>query len=263
MDQLLAKILGLSYELFGVFLPGLIALLFLIAWWAATGDLASQWTFAAIPTLTIASVEKIITSLDSRLGIGVAIPSLIASYFLGNALVWASRSGKPDPGATRLYLTWMALTLKIPKPEYSYDQKLQPLMDAVIKRLGEASPLGWRLFYPVVKSYLSRNLANSLVSTYQNKYTFHRSLVMAAAILFWLCSVTVIGGAITHYVNGAVPRWGWLGALTAASLFMVMGFSGSYRMHWVMFGDTIITEAYSLLCVTQVDKSSAGKPADN
>jgi hypothetical protein len=246
-----------------VFLPGLIAILFLIAWWAVTGDLASKWTFAAIPALTIASVENIITNLDARLGIGVAIPTLIASYFLGSALVWTSRSGTPAKEANRLYLMWMAMTLKIPKPEHAYDPNLQPLMDAVSKRLGEASPLAWRLFYPVVKSYLSRNLAQSLVSTYQNKYTFHRSIVMAAAILFWLCVATVVGGLVTHRVNGAVPHWAWLSALMAASLIMVLGFSGSYRMHWQMFDNTIITEAYSLICVTHDERSSAGKSNSN
>ena len=155
------------------------------------------------------------------------------------------------------------MTLKIPKPEHAYDPNLQPLMDAVSKRLGEASPLAWRLFYPVVKSYLSRNLAQSLVSTYQNKYTFHRSIVMAAAILFWLCVATVVGGLVTHRVNGAVPHWAWLSALMAASLIMVLGFSGSYRMHWQMFDNTIITEAYSLICVTHDERSSAGKSNSN
>lgn len=249
MNELLGKLSDLSYEVFGIFLPGLIAILFIVAWWAAIGDLAPHWSFGHVPRLTTVTTERIINGLDAEIGIGIAVPLIFLSYFVGNALVWISRTGSPDGNANTIHLLRLALTLKIPKPEHSYSPQLQSLLDAAAARLGPSSPLTWRQFYPVVKSVLSESVSRSLIPTYQNKYTFHRSIVMAAATLFWLSATAVLGALVTRCYCSIAPHWAALAALLAASLAMVLGFTRSYRLYWEMFGNATITEAYSLLCV--------------
>ena len=95
--------------------------------------------------------------------------------------------------------------------------------------------LEWRMFYPVGKAYLARNVANSLVTTYQNKYTFHRSLVLGAVVVFWLSAFALITAAVTNHFVHVDPRWYQLIGLAAFSLFMVNGFTASYRLHWGLF----------------------------
>ena len=248
MDQILAKLVNLSYELLGVFLPGFIFSLFILLVWWCTGDLISVITTGGIPALTVNWLEGFIQKLDVRLGVGLAVPAILASYFLGNLLVWISRSGRPDSNANSWHLLRSSLFLKIPKPEHSYAVALGPLFDRVREKFtapGVAS-LEWRMFYPVGKAYLARNVANSLVTTYQNKYTFHRSLVLGAVVVFWLSAFALITAAVTNHFVHVVPRWYQLIGLAAFSLFMVNGFTASYRLHWGLFGDTIITELYSL-----------------
>jgi hypothetical protein len=248
MDQLIAKITSLSYEIFGVFLPGFIAAIFGIAWWAGVGDLAPRWTFGTVPRLTYATAETMLKGLDVRLGIGIAIPLIVLCYFLGNTLVWVSRSGRPDKNKSSFHLLLGSLLLRIPKPETSYSMDLESLLKAVEKHfVGSHSSLSWRQFYPVVKCYLSRQLPGSLVTTYQNKYTFHRSIAMASAFLFWFGLIALLGGLLTYAVYGNEPRWALVMFLILISLWMVNGFTASYRFHWEMFGNTIITESYSLL----------------
>lgn len=94
---------------------------------------------------------------------------------------------------------------------------------------------------------MAQRLAYSLVTTYQNKYTFHRSVTTAGAVLFWLSSTAVVGALVTLKMNGPQPSWALLLSLLGGAILLVWGFSGSYMYHWEMFGNTIITEAYSIL----------------
>jgi len=248
MDQILAKITNLSYEIFGVFLPGFIAgLLLLLVWWTL-GDLPPLLTFGAVSALTLEMADGFIKRLDTALGIGIAVPCLIATYFLGNALIWVSRSGKADPNDKPMHLLLSSLSMRIPKPEHSFAPSLRDLFDKVNKKFADGGELlDWRKFYPVGKSYLACNLGHSLVATYQNKYTFHRSIVLSAAITFWLCVLGLVVGTATSICQHVGPKWLPLSALAITSVFMVKGFTASYRLHWEMFGNTIITELYSLL----------------
>ena len=248
MDQLLAKLTILSYDIFGVFLPGIFGGLFFVVWWYALGPLATCWTYGEIPQLTAATAKHMLDSVNLEIGIGIGIPVLVASYFVGNTLVWISRSGKPDSNDGALHLLSQSIVFRVPKPEHSFSPALRPLFDLVQKKFAQTEePLNWRQMYPVVKNYLAQNGMYSLVSTYQNKYTFHRSMVMASAALFWLAAAGLIGGGITHCINGCAPKWGWLVAIMLTTLFLVRGFSDSYRLNWEMFANTIITEAYALI----------------
>ena len=256
MSELLAKLTNLSYEFFGVILPGIIVTLFIILWWTALGPLAPRWTYGTVPQLTVDSARSMIDSLSIATGLGAGIPALAVAYFVGHILLWVARSGKADPAAANKPLRRVGLSLvfRIPKPSAPYDPKLRTLYNAVQAKFSVGAPLDWREFYPVVKSYLSQHLPYSLVATYQNKYTLHRSIATAAALLFWLNLIGLSGGAATCWINATAPRWGLLGVLLVAAIVLVVGFSSSYLYHWQMFGNTIITEAYSLIHGPNNDK---------
>jgi hypothetical protein len=250
MDEFLAKLTNLSYEFFGVIVPGIVGTLFLGLWWVALGPVAPLWSFEFVPELTLNNAARIIESLSLKAGIGVVVPGLASAYFLGHIILWSSRFGEPDECATKS--SWRrvqrSLVFRVPKPPRSFDKNLQSLYDAVQAKFAKGgSALSWEQFYPVVKSYLLKNLTHSLVATYQNKYTLHRSITAAAAGLFWLSTLAVAGGGVTWYLAGVAPRWGLLAMLALLAFVLVLCFSSSYMYYWMLFGNTIITEAYSII----------------
>jgi hypothetical protein len=46
MSEFFAKLHSLSYEFFGILMPGIVGLIFFAIWWMALGDLACFWTWA-------------------------------------------------------------------------------------------------------------------------------------------------------------------------------------------------------------------------
>lgn len=260
MDSLIAKLTNLSYELFGVILPGIVTMLFVIAWWEGIGPIAPILSFGAIPELTAKKISEIIEILNSPVGIGIFIPALFFAYFVGHIILWISRSGKPDDKA--LSNSWIrvreALFFRIPKSQINFDPKFDPLFKAVLQTFIDEKSLpspSWQEIFPVLKCLISKNLSYSLVGTYQNKYTFHRSVTSASAILFWLCLASIITGPVIHCFFGVSPHWDGLIALISISLILVWGFSDSYSYNWKMFGNTIVTESYAILYAQKYDNT--------
>jgi hypothetical protein len=260
MNELLAKLTNLSYEFFSVILPGFIAGIFLLLWWIALGPIAPLWSFGFFPHLTADNTSMIIKSLSLKTGIGVAVPSLTIAYFFGHILHWIARSGrKPKESEEMGRCAWWrkiccstlfrSLLFRIPKPLKTYDDRLQPLYDAVQAKFAvDNTKILWEQFFPVLKSYLAKNLSSSLVATYQSKYTLHRSITAAASGLFWVSIAGLVGGCISNYLTGIAPRWGILVTLSLFALLLVWGFSSSYQYYWQLFGNTIITESYATIC---------------
>lgn len=250
MNELLGKLTNLSYEFFGVIVPGIVTSVFVVLFWSALGQLAPFWSSDAIPEFTIKKLQDLMDSPSIPRGIGVLVSLIAIWYFFGHILLWIARSGKPDAKASQISVrrVWLSLLLHVPKPPNSFDPKLQPLFDAVRKKFAsDGIELEWRHFYPVVKSYLAQRLVYSLVATYQNKYTLHRSVTTASAVLFWFSLLATIGGFVTHRTNGPEPNWALLLSLLGGAILLVCGFSASYMYHWELYGNTIITESYSLL----------------
>jgi len=250
MNELLARLVDLSYEFFGVLMPGVIATLFLCLWWAALGQLAPSWTSGVVPELDVDLAASAIQSFSNATSLAVIILILIVWYLIGHLILWFARSGKSDDKARNNWLRRVALTLifQTPKPKDHYRSDLKPLFNAIAKKLGtRGSPLNWGQLYPVARCLLSQRLNRSLVTTYQNKYTLHRSIATAAAGLFWLCLLTIIGAAITLQTNGPQPHWMLLTAFLVGAGSLAAVFSESYMYHWGLFGDTVVTETYSLL----------------
>lgn len=258
MTELLAKLINFGYELFGVILPGIIVILFFLLWWTALGPLASVWTGGAIPEFNAETAGSIIDSLNVATGIGVAVPLFAGCYFAGHLLLWIARSGKENQKAADTWYKRLgySLVFSIPKPAAPFNPKLQKLFEIVQKRFSaDQAPLEWREFYPVAKSFLAQRVANSLVATYQNKYTLHRSITTAGALLFWVSLITIVVARFTGGEQEHLPSYLLLSVLLIGGLVLVWGFSASYIYHWEMFGNSIVTETYCKLYEPQNDQS--------
>jgi hypothetical protein len=251
MDTLLSKLTNLAYELFGVILPGVFALVSLGLLWAALGPVIEFWSVSLIPVLNDSLLGKI-DALTGSAQVAAASCLVAALYLLGHALNWISRGVPEQPGSSdsSLRRTLLLLRLRFPKPQASFDASLTRLFDAAAVKLSpDGVPLSWREFYPVAKALISQNLKYSLVTTYQNKYTLHRTLAAVSVALFWASLLGLIGGFVTRSLVGdhMEPNWLLLSVLLVASLGSVAGFYSSYLYTWRLFGDSIVTEAYFLL----------------
>jgi hypothetical protein len=247
MDQLLSKFTNLGYEILGIFVPGLVLMLFLLFGWWCLGPLAGMWTFNFLPQARIREASGLLSLLNSDIRAGLLIVLVVGAYFLGHLLHWIARRPKNPVAKPSWYRrVWLCLTFAIPKPEHSYEPKLQPLLDAAKPFLGLGPQAEWRQFYPLAKAYLSANLQTSLVSTYQNKYTLHRSLTAAAVVWFWLSILATAGALIEICFADSQPLWFPLLLSSPLSLLLVWGFSDSYRYNWKLWGDTLITEIFMI-----------------
>jgi hypothetical protein len=164
-------------------------------------------------------------------------------------LLSSSRRSVPDAqsekdGRRRVF---RALTFRIPRSPNNFNPDLEPLYKSVAAKFNAPGvQLQWSQFYPVVKSHVGERLSKSLVTLYQNKYTLHRSITMASVILFWLSTVTCIGAGIGMFY-GVAANWVLLIGILVGSFVIAWSFSASFMLHWQMFGNSVVTEAYSLL----------------
>jgi len=252
MDTLLSKLTNLAYELFGVILPGIFALVSIGLLWAALGPVVELWSASQIPALNASLLSRIDT-LDGTARVAAVSCLVVSLYLLGQALNWVSRgipdqSGKSD---SRLRRIFHLLRLRFPKPQASFDTSLTRLFDAAAAKLSpDGAPLLWREFYPVAKALISQHVKYSLVATYQNKYTLHRTLAAVSVALFWASFLSAVGCLVTRALVGGdhmTPNWLLLVVLLVASLGAVAGFYSSYLYTWRLFGDSIVTESYFLL----------------
>lgn len=249
MEQLLNKFSNLSYEFFGIILPGFITLILFILLIVGIGDLLPTFSNDFFPRLTLRSTSNNLESVGVRTGVGIAGPTILIAYFIGHLLHWIFRSGKGDDNLVRnsLKRTWLSITFRIPKHSSSYDKTLQPLLNAIKPKFHLSPEAEWRQFFSAAKHYLTRTSSTSLVPVYQNKYTLHRSIATGAALIFWLSIISIAIGLLAAHSLCVEPRWIPLFFLASGCLTVTWGFSDSYAYNWKMFGNTIITETYSLL----------------
>ncbi len=212
MNELLAKLVDITYELFGVLLPGLIASAFLLLWWFAAEPLQVALFGSSDFRIGPLNLWNWLSS-SSNGGLSSFLPLLVAWYLLGQVLLSASRHSIGDaqsvdnPGRR----VFRALTFRISRPPDPYDPALKPLYHAVAAKFNVPGvELQWVQFYPVVKSHLAEHLSKSLVTLYQNKYTLHRSITMASAVLFWLSILTCLSSGV-GIVCGVAAHWVLLG----------------------------------------------------
>jgi hypothetical protein len=270
MDELLAKLTNLSYEIFGILLPGFIGATFLLLTWAAAGNIPALLTAGQVPALDLHVIHDHDLSYFDILYLGISF------YFIGHLLHHLARTARPvrkgawtlrklfrwigsglgrrtTIGLARWANPWrvggtrrtiLSLAFKIPKPTRSYDPRLDPILKAVLPSFGlNPTTATWRQFYPLAKIQLTEKLSHSLVSTYQNKYTLHRSVTAGGILWFWT-SLTLL--AMGVHLPNSEPYWAGLGAMPFLSIFVVWAFSDGFAYNWQLFGDTLITESYAL-----------------
>lgn len=255
MNDFFAKLTNLSYEIFGVFLPGMVTNIFLFVLWASLGGFAPFLTSGAIPVFELDTVKLLIDSLNLASGIGAGLPLIAIWYFLGHIILWIGRSGKPMEGTRskgtifELKRLFLLLTFRIPKAKDSFNPKLENIFKLAKKKFEvDNNEIEWRQFYPIAKIFLSQRLSTSLVTTYQNKYTFHRSVVTICTVFFWITFFSLI--TARFFLSTPLesqPYWWALIVILISTLVFIWNFSSSYLFHWEMFGNTIITETYSIL----------------
>jgi hypothetical protein len=247
MNELLAKLVDVTYELFGVLIPGVITSAFLLLWLLEAQPLLT-WIFGSGVCLDPRHVLTWLNSSEKN-GLISLLALLVGWYLLGQVLLSSSRHSVPDAqsetsGRRRVF---RALTFRIPRSPHNYNPGLEPLYKAVAAKFNAPGvELQWSQFYPVVKSHLAEHLSKSLVTLYQNKYTLHRSITMASVILFWLSTLTGVGAGIAGFY-GVAANWGLLIGTLVGSFVIAWSFSASFMLHWQMFGNSVVTEAYSLL----------------
>jgi hypothetical protein len=259
MDELISKLVDLTYEVIGVLVPGFIASTLLLAWWIAAGPVVLALINVSTSWVQPENIWEIFLSPSGEPA--HLLESLFAWYFLGQLLLSASRHAAPD--AESQSKPWRrvlrALTFRISRPSANFTPELEELYNAVaIKFSSSGIRLEWPQFYPVVKSYLSEHLSYSLVTLYQNKYTLHRSITMAGVILFWLSVLACILAAIAHSC-GIAANWPLLVGLALGSFFLVWSFSASFMLHWQLFGNSVVTESYSLLYGPPIDEPKSAQ----
>jgi len=245
MDELLGKLTNLTYEIFGVFLPGLIFSIFLLVLYFAAGPVIPIITQSALPELNSNYFIKIMEFDWTKSSL---IILFVGWYFIGHILVWIGRFGVNQSKPNFIMLTLKSLFFRIPKPKDSFNANLAILYDEVQKRFTHNDiVLTWTQFFPVAKNFIYRSSSKSLITTYQNKYTLHRAIAVASVLLFWLSILLIFIPVIFFNYQAPVQNIIYLAALVFLSLVFIWNFSSSYMYHWIMFGNTIITEAYSLL----------------
>ena len=247
MDALIGKLTNLGYEFFGILLPGALAVLMWSLLWIAAAGVVPWMTWGAVSEITLSdATDAIGQAIDWSAFMSILL-MLALAYFVGHLLTWVARGGKRHEQVGIRQHLMGTLFFRPPKQEPSYNVKLDPAWNWAGKRLlGEEPELSWPLFYPAAKTYLLQQRIPSLVTIYQNKYTLHRSLAVAAALTAWGAILVAVLGLISAKIGAqaAAPHWFATAVLAAGSLIAVWGFSSSYLYNWKLWGDYLITETY-------------------
>lgn len=268
MSDLIGKLTNLSYELFGIIIPGAIITLFFAIWLASLGNIPSLLISSEFPILTISKIVEIIGSSFSENGFGIFLPLLLSWYIFGHITQWFSRYSSRDSDTKIGFIKriFLSLILRPPRPKEKYDEKLEQLFLQASKILSPTeTPLPWEQFFPVAKNIITRSIPNSLISTYQNKYTLHRSITITSAFLFWLnlagLSISFMLGRLSCFqveTNTALQLF-----IIPSSIFLIWGFSGGYEFNWKMFGNTVVTESYSVLNFPRISETKEDDKPSN
>ena len=256
MDTLLSKLTDLAYEFFGVVLPGIIFGIFITVLWVSIAPMLTFLTLGHMPDLTFRRIGLIEEAFSATRRVEVAILLLIAIYFLGQSLNWVSRGRSGDESRP----WWRRLVqVRLARPKEAFAVELKSLFDAVAEKIApQSTTLDWSCFYPVAKSLIAQKLTYSLVQTYQHKYTLHRCISAAGVVMSRACGFSIVVGLVMTVI-GHGPDWWLLLLLTAVSLAVARAFEKSYSYFWQLWGSTVVTEAYGLLCVTGIAEKSETK----
>jgi len=267
METLLSKLTDLAYEFFGVILPGFFFLVLLVLLWISAGPTLSSMTDAWIPHLTLAGVGEWESRMSAVRRTEMGVLLVVLCYFLGQTLNWRSREkdkkqkGKAPEGKTEGKAPrFSPLFFGFQRETKRYYDSLEGHYKAVCRAIWPGDEtINWYQFYPVAKSAVAQSLDYSLIQTYQHKYTLHRCVAASGATVFWGCVAVTALGVVCELSGGAEPRWALVGVLTLASAGLAHLFARSYNYYWQMWGNTVVTEAFTLYCTPRIEKTREAK----
>jgi hypothetical protein len=252
MDALLAKLTNLSYEFFGILVPGAAMMLGIVLVWISAGEIVAEIPFVGLTQLTFEDAIAFAEQLLNRSVIIAFVALVSVAYFLGHLLTWIARGGRRYDNVSSRNHMLDTLRFRPPKRKSPFSNQLEELYKSAIQRLlkeeAKKDDDQWTTFFPVAKMYLMQKASYSLVAIYQNKYTMHRAFAVVAALVVWSCLIIVVAGLLL-FCGGysTAPNWPGVVVLLIIALLAVWGFSSSYLYYWGLWGDYIVTETYALL----------------
>lgn len=268
MNALINKLTNVSYEFFGIFIPGLIAIIGF-----AIVILLDLSVLNIINYCEINSVYLNVSKEYSTLFLALL---LFFSYLAGHGLKWVSKDGigisrgkvvkresfnddkLSEYENDKIFIskeldeiTWNFLFLKgQTQPNTPYRSMYNELAEKIGRKLRrkvelvDSSKPHWRMTYPLIKAYMSTQENKNLLANYQNKYTFHRSLASFFSLLAWL---GLLSSVVALYYCSKVTFF--LIPTAFLSYILAKSFSKSFIYFWYLYGSEAITQA--AVCLAQ------------
>ncbi len=175
-----------------------------------------------------------------------------AWYLIGTFVKFLSRGASAGP-SSRARKVLRLVGIERPSPTKSSHEALEPLLKrcySLMEAQTRLSHLEWRQYYPLAKAVVMQGGSHSLLPTYQNKYTLHRSLASLCALAFLAASLLLVVYVVLLFIPsdaGARLAWWWWSPTMLVTIWGHLAFTHSYHYNWTLWGDTIITESLALL----------------
>lgn len=231
MDKFVEKISGLSYELFAILLPGIFAIVCSIVF----------VSFCQLLTTYSPSLGETLFSTEVKDHQFFAITIvLLAMYLLGQASTYfakASYEAKTSESATRLRqlyemfceILWSPGSRQRPDNTYSHVDldSVTEILRSYGMNIKEAK---WNYIFGPASRLIFQLGRRSMVQTYQNKYTLHRTLAMQFSLLSkgiffvsFMATIILLIQAISTAVNAYAALNIYLAsAITFILFFLIM-----------------------------------------
>ncbi len=242
MDEFFRRLTSINYELFGILLPGAIAVLavtfsFGIVLYVAGFDFS--WKNDAIIILNAYSYYSLICFLLLSFIIGICLSSISRNGISNVLPFWKLNFIKSNK--IRFFML-LRENEKLATHRKSFDTlwRDQAVKLATKLDLKIAADICWPDFYFLAKTFLYMQGKATLVDNFQNKYTFHRSISIIFVIIFWSNLAAFIYVFFAHAIF-PVLAW-WIAVNSLGSYYVANVFYESYCRYWVLFGDVVISE---------------------
>lgn len=169
---------------------------------------------------------------------------------------WLLKKLGSAAAATLSASRWLLIAPRQPKD--NYPPSMQKLFEKVVQAYqarGEYSgDLKWTGFFPVARACVMQRGRKSLLMTFQNNYTLHRSLATLSTICAWAGIVLLAYSSATLLLPLGVQAKGHGVGLLAVVLVALVAkqvFTVNYEYSWSKWGEHVIAEAYAL----EIDRS--------
>ncbi len=195
MNTFIDKLLSLSYDFIGILLPGLTATVFILFILIGLDLTVPGFILSGEEDFGVDTVTRLFQDEEGSMQYAPLAIALLIWYLAGQFLKGLSRNVHRDDDLARKVVprTWYFLTFRVLAPETDFHRRLAPLFVAVRNRFEtEGVSLNWQQFFPIARSHLSQNLTKSLIETYQNKYTLHRSIAIVGVLSFWMTVIALL-----------------------------------------------------------------------